>query len=539
MKIKKFKVPNERATFAFSPDSRFLLLSGYTNGIAVLNVETGRKAFTFKGLDESKDWPQATCSPDGERVFAYQWVWCTRDMPHRAYIFDWRTRKIVQELVAHRKMSGTWRGCWSPEGDRFVLTAEDGKATVWSRDGKRLKTLKAKKEGIMSLGISPDGRFLALGCELGYINYFDFRTYDELFTIRYGMQDIRNVVFSADSRRLYVSCDNCLRIFDADSGVEQFILPSKCWCRVAASTDGSLIGCSHSGNPKVRLEQSVHIWDLDAGLCCATFPLRWGNKHFAFSPDGTHFAISHEGQVTFSPDGKMVACAFDDVEIWTCEELRNKGVETSQFSNGHAVIVSTDTRTGAQRAAEQAIKKPKFVSTVKGMPFPAHLTNCLVRVQSKCSATNCFGRLRCPCGEKSLNLSTTNEFYDSDGNRRPKEFKWNDSFFFIVEAACPGCATKYVLFDSNRHGWNGYLASEEKRPPMSPPLEEWKCSACSGLKHQATILVVGEPMRTTIEESGEALDESNWQEAFGAFNMAIECVTCGRKDPGWVSFESM
>ena len=46
-------------------------------------------------------------------------------------------------------------------------------------------------------------------------------------------------------------------------------------------------------------------------------------------------------------------------------------------------------------------------------------------------------------------------------------------------------------------------------------------------------------MQVAIEESGDFLDESNWQEGFGAINIAIECLDCKNRLVDWVWFETM
>ncbi len=544
MQPKIVRSPKKATSFCYSPDGNFLLLTGYTKQVSVYSLEKKRVISSLEIDDQPKDILPPIFSPDGTMFFVgVNWSDGGLNCGY-VVVCNWDSLTIKHRIIGHRPGYDGSNGIWDPDNKRIVTTAFDYTAKVWNvNTGKKIVTRKAKKEAIMAAAISPDGHYLVLGCEFGYVTILNFQTYQEMYAFRVSSEDIQHLSISSDSRLLRVACGATgLKIFELETGIEKLTLPSNCWWRHSTSPGGDLIACTHTVNRKQPWTMAVHLWDLREQRCVATVPPKEGNAPVScgFSPDGNYLAVSHDGNFAFSPDGHSVAVAHDKLELWEIRSLIKKGVDQSQFEgkSSHA-IPATDTRTGLDRAAEMAIKRLKPSDGIKGMRFPAHLANCLVRVQSKCSGTKCFGHVQCACGERDVLLSTTDAFFEEEGSTRPRTAQWNGEHFFVVNARCSACGKNNILFDANHHGWNAVCVESETKTNENPSLVAWKCQACQQEKHRVSIEIIGEPMRDAILESGELLDETNWQEGFGAINIAIQCHSCGRQDKNWVAYESM
>ena len=542
MRPKIVKVSGKPTRLSISPDGKFVYLTGYGCNISVFSFDKQSVVSTVELEEQPKEIFPPVFSKDGTMAIISVF-WSDGGLGcGYVSIWDWNPPKLKHKIIGHRPGFGGWEAIWAPDNKRLVTTGNDYTAKVWDANtGKKIVTRRAKKEGIMSEAFSPDGRYLAVGCEFGYVTVFDFATYQEKYTLFVGRVDVRNLSFSPDSSSLLVACGTSLTFFEAETGIEKIILPSNCFWHHVVAPKGNLIACSHSIEGKRPWVMAVHLWDLQKQRCLATLPAKEGKAAiaFSFSPDGMFLAVSYDGPFAFSPDGSILAVTNDKVELWEIKDFLKLGVDRSQFGGKtpHAVI-STDKRTGVERAADMAVKRTKPTDGIKGMRFPAHLAKCLVRVQSKCSGTKCFGHVQCSCGNRNLKLATTNGFYEQNEVKRPQTVKSNGQYFFAIKALCPACGLEFLLFDANKHGWNA-VCVPGTRSTGSPPLVPWQCSTCDQEEHHVSVGIVGEPMQVAIEESGELLDETNWQEGFGSINISIACCGCKNKVQDWVIYETM
>lgn len=175
------------------------------------------------------------------------------------------------------------------------------------------------------------------------------------------------------------------------------------------------------------------------------------------------------------------------------------------------------------------------------MPAPVHLRKCTVPVKAKCGETTYFAKVRCPCGGRDFEILHTGWLSDYRGDLIPMVSEFQGRTVFIVKAKCVACEKAHLLFDQERHGWNGYVCRPQKaaRSAKKPPMTSWTCKKCSGLPHSITVQVIGEDMETAIEESDGILTRRNWQEGFGALNLSNQCSTCGHKPKVWIQAETM
>ena len=533
----------ERITF--SPDGKLVYITGHVKRVRVFNRAKNRVVTSIELDAEGQDglyvWPPLFSRDQTTAVIRF----CLGLGTHHVTIWDQNPLRMRHKISARRFGSGFWPGILlSPDGSRLVTTSQDYAVRIWDvLTGKKLASRRTKKQCVTSAAFSPDGNFLVWACEYGYLTVLDFRSHEEKYSFRACKEDIHFLSFTADGRYLVVPCgEKGLKFFEAETGIENLILPSACCWLHKISPTGDLVLCTHRVSKEEPWKMALHLWDLRHKRCVATLPAKEGTDTvtFAFSPDGKYVAISYDGDFAFSPDGQVVAVLNKKLKLWKVDDLMKKGVDCSQFVDKKIpkVVTSSDMRTGAERQAEQSVKLAKPVGSVKGMPFPAHLTKCLARVQSKCSGTKCFGHVQCSCGNRNLKLSTTDAFFKEGGKKRPMTVSRNGKYYFLINASCPNCGSDHLLFDSNQHGWNA-VCVPSTRSGDSPSLASWQCQKCGMAEHRASVGIVGEPMQVAIDESGELLDETNWQEGFGAINIAIECCGCRQKVTDWVNYETM
>jgi hypothetical protein len=430
-----------------------------------------------------------------------------------------------------------------PDGKRFV-TLGFGRVRVWDvQTGNKLASLKASKSYVIRAAFSADGRWLAWMTEGGSLAVIEFAHYREQYFFRAAPGTGEDLSFTPNGTFLAVSCHGQgVKFFEAESGVEKFTLHSASGHH-CFSPNGGLMACLHTQHHQDRgWMWDVHLWDWRARRCIGTLPARKQTRpNFDFSPDGTVLAVSYDGGHAFSPDGRILAVSNRDTQMHEIETLAARGVDASEFqgSTGTSTIC-TDVRAGLQRAAEWAARV-KGTPKTKGMPAPVHLVHWLARVPSRCTGRKCFGHVQCPCGSRKIRLSTS-RIGNENGKRFPETAQLGNMFYSIITAVCAECGKDHVLFDANLHGWNAVVCREARSDTAvaaNSPMIGWTCDRCDAREHSASIELISEGRQDALDESGGALDESNWQEGFGCINISIACCHCGRKVQNWVSYETM
>jgi WD40 repeat protein len=214
---------------------------------------------------------------------------------------------------------------------RWYLTAADDKsARLWDSEGRLLSTFRVPTgpgdEGkLYSCALSPDGSTIAVGGSTGY-------AWDE---------------------------SDCIYLFDRQSGslIRRLVGLEEVINHLAFSADGSLLGCA-LGKMGTRI-YDTRTWnqvfaDRDFG----------GDSYsFVFSPDGSYAAasaldgslrlyrlkppgliakVSSRGGkepfgLCFSPDGKLLACGFNDCTKVDVYAVSKKGLSFSYSPDGTGV----------------------------------------------------------------------------------------------------------------------------------------------------------------------------------------------------------
>jgi WD40 repeat protein len=325
---------------AFSPDGKQLAVGSWADedGAVVWDVETNKETLRLK--HKGSCWV-IQYSPDGDRLL-------TVGQDKVPIVWDARSGKELRRFPAPDQPVCP-DATFTADGKRIVTHATGGAVKVWdAKTGGEVATLpgpERQTENLpdwrhLPLAVSPDGRWLAAGCETGFkvwatagwteqssnatttatwlafapdsrsvltgphecppgrwhaVTRWDTQTGRQLRSATLGSRGSWAVYhLSTDGKTLYgMVCDPAepaVHVYDADTGDERY-LPGHAGrvCAVDVSPDGARIATA-GGDGTVRL------WDVKTRRLLHTIP----------RPGKT--AI----QAVFSPDGKTLYAAWSE-----------------------------------------------------------------------------------------------------------------------------------------------------------------------------------------------------------------------------------
>jgi WD40 repeat protein/tRNA A-37 threonylcarbamoyl transferase component Bud32/Flp pilus assembly protein TadD len=256
--------------------------------------------------------------------------------------------RIAMTEVAYRNKDLT--------GARELLESsdEDLRGWEWHRlnhvSGKALMTINGNQGLVLSVAVSPDGKYIASGGSSKPIKIWNASTGAELMTLRGHNKGVSTISFSPDGRRIVSGggMDKTVKIWEWATGTELRTLQhvqheESLFTRVESrlSPDGKYIASSGWDN-------KIRVWDAETGEELAV--LQAGGEvrgAIAFSPNGKQIVSGNMDKVVrvwdwtsgdepmilrghkrvvlavaFSPDGKRVLSGGYDgtIKIWDTEK---------------------------------------------------------------------------------------------------------------------------------------------------------------------------------------------------------------------------
>jgi WD40 repeat protein/serine/threonine protein kinase len=222
---------------------------------------------------------------------------CPADL--RGWEWNYLKRLRLEGLPELHHPRAVFSAVFSPDGQWIASGCQDGKVTVWSAStGQKRFAFPAHERYVPSVAFSPDGRRLATAGWDGTVKLWDIdpqRAGDRhvlVHTLRGHQEGVERVAFSPDGQRLAsAGRDHTVRVWEVASGSQVLLLSghtSIVSC-VAYSPDGQRLATSGEDN-------CVRIWDAATGQEKLTLSRQgaavWG--------------------VTFSRDGRWLASAWKD-----------------------------------------------------------------------------------------------------------------------------------------------------------------------------------------------------------------------------------
>ena len=156
-------------------------------------------------------------------------------------------------------------------------------------------------------------------------------------------------------------------------------------------------------------------------------------------------------------------------------------------------------------------------------PIPNHLKPYLVPDPRE---DNCefqvTGAIRCTCGCERFAVSESNEA-------------------MIARLTCSDCGREILLFDADKHGWNGFVCHSEALDRTQPM---WKavCDECKGETFRVKVWIASQGREDFVSECvshDPTFREEDWVDAFEWIQASLECTQCGIEIDNWLDCETM
>jgi len=311
----EFLEPSDLPLFscgALSGDGRYAAVGTYRGRVYVIRMPdcTLDRDLTISGYIAA-----VGLSHDGSTLATLGWTLGTLDAGSDISIWDIASGVRKSFFLAHEG-TGAFLAI-SPTGDSLVSTGLDRLIKMWDWTGKLLRTIG---QGCGALAFSPNGKLLAVGSEVGSVQFYDPMTGDRVGLLQVdpeNLEDIRSIAFNSEGNLLACSLTNeKVGVWQVADGKELFL---------KTGLQGFQNACAFSrdGRQLVSGGARIHLWQIPGG------------EDLAYSP-------GHEGAVEsiiFAHDPYSVITVGRDqaVKVW---DLRT-GIETRTFPQGSGWITSS------------------------------------------------------------------------------------------------------------------------------------------------------------------------------------------------------
>lgn len=290
-------------TTKFSPDGKQLASGSVDSSIKVWGTENGE---IFLNLKQPVGITSIDFSPDGNYLASAS---------YDAMVRLWKLPEglLVNEFSGH---TGTvWSVNFSPDGKSIASSGEDATIKVWNvESGQIERTLKGHTRNVWDVKFSPDGNILASGGFDKTVRIWNLRDGKPILTLTDHSQAIVALAFSLDGQKLVsTSDDKTIKLWDTNDWSLIYSLEVPEHNQAADfSPDSKLL--ITGGRDKTSLGEflqnilgdsdfnkgvSMRLWDVQTGQLLQTF-----SQH-----------SNDVNDVSFSPDGKLIASASSDKAI--------------------------------------------------------------------------------------------------------------------------------------------------------------------------------------------------------------------------------
>jgi WD40 repeat protein len=288
---------------AFSPDGTTVISASGDKTLKVWQAETGTEVLTLAG--HSLGVNALALSPDGRRVASaanehrlaqlgadfYVMSVTTGSRQSRqkaekdgtlAYgelkLWDVESRAELTTLHGSESHGGVYDCHFSPDGRRFVYTADEKLRVCDAATGKCLGVLAGHSHWVQGCKYSPDGRRILSLSNDDTLKLWDAETFKEVASLIGHTDHITDCMFSPDGRWIIsASADKTLRAWDSRRATE-----------IAVSAEVGALSCVYSPDARFVLSGSggsaLRVCDARTAIELATFPAASGISAVAGAP---------------------------------------------------------------------------------------------------------------------------------------------------------------------------------------------------------------------------------------------------------------
>ena len=358
----------------FSEDSKTLVsLSNVGNTIGWLDIETEHGYVKKTEAQFGFRIPYPGVSALTYDKIAIGWA------DGKIQLWDTKTGKQLSIFKGHGRSAGMWDGhqvlalAFSPDGTKLASGSKDNTTRLWDSNNDEWITLQEKYTGYglapwtNVVAFSPDGKMLASGSTNKTVQLWDTTTSEPLVTLTGHVNGITALAFSPNGKMLAsASADGAIRFWHTETGVP---LPSHITGHIASVRAATFFEDRRGEvtSPllvSVAFNGEIAFWNLNTPQKSTVHTA--GHQDWlatlAFSPDGTKLAsvnargnvifradfndafwsagssirltdvstgiesatltdIKTPSHLTFSPDGKTVACSSEGkrIHLWNTE----------------------------------------------------------------------------------------------------------------------------------------------------------------------------------------------------------------------------
>jgi WD40 repeat protein len=224
------------ASWAYSPAAHLIASPTMVNGangpqivIKLLDALTGEEK---RRLTPGQWISSLTFAPDGKTIASA--VWTRRDGKQQSSILLLDAATGAERGSIAERLEQIFALAYTPDGKAILALGRDGRLRIWEVDGLRERNLAAPAGGpsmVRCMAVSPDGRLVALGGELG-ANQQSIRLIDpangQARSSVTGKIAITALAFRPDSKALAVAnADGNVTLADvtAEKTIKQWQLP--------------------------------------------------------------------------------------------------------------------------------------------------------------------------------------------------------------------------------------------------------------------------------------------------------------------------
>jgi WD40 repeat protein/serine/threonine protein kinase len=291
---------------SLTADGKRLATSADDRTIRIWDVASGDELFSLRGVTEVAD--MIAFSPDGQHLAA-----TARTQGVRI----WAARKDAGYPMMNNA-SPIGEMAWFADGQHLASASYDGFVRIWdTKTGRSVHTIATSNRSIVSISVSPDGRYLAAATgdpvdlqeqqRPGQVRLWDLLSNKELFVWDGFRNASVHVRISPDSKRVVAAdVEGQLRMWELPSGrqvVEQKHTPFTV-LRVLFSPNGKYLASgTFDGRVIIRNAETCELLTEFTTDTKAVTGLAW-------SPDSEQLAV---GLGTLNPRSRSTG----PVRIWT------------------------------------------------------------------------------------------------------------------------------------------------------------------------------------------------------------------------------